>query len=65
MAIPVTIELTEEDGVLEVCALVRTSAEQVQAARLMERIAPALERFDRAVRKQLDATMRAEAEVHS
>lgn len=54
----VTIELTA-DGVQEISAMVRTAAEQVEAAKLMQRIAPALDDFDRAVRKQLDASMRA------
>jgi hypothetical protein len=55
----VTIELTA-DGVQEISALVRTAGEQVEAAKLMQQIAPALDEFDRAVRKQLDAS----AEVH-
>lgn len=54
----VTIELTA-DGVQEVSARIRTADDQAEAAKLMQRIAPALERFDRAVRKQLDASLRA------
>jgi hypothetical protein len=50
----VTIELSR-DGVEEISALVRTAAEQVEAAKLMQQIAPALDEFDRAVRKQLDS----------
>jgi len=58
MATPVvTIDLTE-DGVVEVSALVRTAAEQVQAAKLIQQIAPALDEFDRAVREQFDAGTR-------
>jgi uncharacterized membrane protein len=53
----VTIELTA-DGVQEVSARIRTAEEQVEAAVLMQKIAPALERFDRAVRKQLGASIR-------
>ncbi len=65
MAIPVvTIDLTA-DGVMEVSALVRTAGEQVEAAKLIQQIAPALDEFDRAVREQLDASMRATAEVRS
>ena len=50
----VTIELTA-NGVQEVSARIRTAADQAEAAMLMQRIAPALEKFDRAIRKQLDA----------
>lgn len=46
-----TIELTA-NGVQEVSARIRTAADQAEAAKLMQKIAPALERFDRAVRKQ-------------
>lgn len=53
-----TIELTA-NGVQEVSARIRTAADQAEAAKLMQRIAPALEKFDQAVRKQLDASMRA------
>ncbi len=60
----VTIDLSA-DGVLEVSAMVRTAGEQVEAAKLMQQIAPALDEFDRAVREQLDARMRATAEVRS
>jgi len=58
----VMVELTA-DGVQEVSAMVRTAGEQVEAAKLMQRIAPALDEFDRAVRKQLDASMRARRKV--
>ena len=50
----VTIELTT-DGVQEVSARIRTAEDQVEAAMLMQKIAPALVRFDRAVRKQVHA----------
>lgn len=50
----VTIELTA-DGVQEVTARIRTAQDQVEAAVLMQKIALALERFDRAVRKQVHA----------
>jgi hypothetical protein len=60
----VAIELIA-DGVLEVSARIRTAEDQVEAAMLMQKIAPALERFDRAVRKQLDVSMRAGAETRS
>lgn len=53
----VTIELTA-DGVQEVSARIRTAQDQVEAAMLMQKIAPALEKFDRAVRKQLGASTR-------
>jgi hypothetical protein len=58
----VTIELTA-DGVQEVSARIRTAEDQVEAAVLIQRIAPALEMFDRAVRKQLGASMRAKAKI--
>jgi hypothetical protein len=65
MATPiVTIELTA-DGVQEVSARIRTASEQVEAAKLMQRIAPALDEFDRAMRVQLDTSMQPEAEVRS
>ncbi len=65
MATPiVTIELTA-GGVQEVSARIRTASEQVEAAKLMQRIAPALDEFDRALREQLDASMRPGAEVRS
>lgn len=65
MKIPVvTIELTG-NGVQEISALVRTAGEQVEAAKLIQRIAPALDEFDRAVREQLNASMRAGAEIRS
>ncbi len=50
----VTIELSA-DGVQEVSARIRTAEDQVETAMLMQKIAPALERFDRAVRKQVHA----------
>jgi hypothetical protein len=50
----VTIELTA-DGVQEVSPTIRTASEKVEAAMLMQKIAPALERFDRAVHKQVHA----------
>ncbi len=59
----VTIELTA-DGVQELSARIRTAEDQVEAAMLMQKSAPALERFDRAVRKQSD-TINDGAEVLS
>ncbi len=56
-----TIELTA-DGVQEVSARIRTAENQVEAAMLMQKLAPALERFDRAVRNQVHARHEAKAD---